>query len=210
MKAKTTNSGGLAGQLLTVLKKKKTVAIIVVVIAFLIISNSFVSAYRETIREKQIESVAKVTFKNKQFKSIKNTEINAMLTSKESVILGIIDPTDNKGYGELEKMFNETKSIEGLPEIVYIYQPIYGNQKSIDNLKLDKKNNFLLIENGKESKRYAFDTLKNGTSELVDQVNAMINPKIPQKKPKRIEKKDELDFNPNPSGGTHTSEVEFE
>ncbi|HCM90236.1 MULTISPECIES: hypothetical protein [Vagococcus] len=210
MKVKTTNNEGLAGQLLTVLKKKKTIAIIVVVIAFFIISHLFVSAYRETIRERQIESVAKVTFKNKQFKNVKNADINTILSSKEPVVLGIINPTNNKGYDELEKMFNEAKSIEGLPEIVYIYQPIYGNQKSVDNLKLDKKNNFLLIENGKESKRYAFDTLKNGASELVDEVNLMINPKIPQKKPKRVEKKDELDFNPNPSDGTHTSEVEFE
>lgn len=210
MKANTKNSGGLQGQLLTVLKKKKTIAIIVVIVAFLIIGKIFVSMYRETIRENQIESVAKVTFKNKQFKNVKDSDIKTMLASKDQIVLAVIDPTDNKGYTELEKMFNQNKAVEGLPNTVYVYQPIYDSKKSLGELKIDKKNTFLLIEQGKEKKRFAFDTLENGTTELVDQVNLMINPKIPQKKPVRVEKKEELDFSSNPNGGTHTSEVQFE
>ncbi|MGX7023785.1 hypothetical protein [Vagococcus hydrophili] len=210
MKANTKNSGGLQGQLLTVLKKKKTIAIIVVVVASLIIGKIFVSMYRETIRENQIESVAKVTFKNKQFKNVKDSDIKTMLASKDQIVLAVIDPTDNKGYTELEKMFNQNKAVEGLPNTVYVYQPIYDSKKSLGELKIDKKNTFLLIEQGKEKKRFAFDTLENGTTELVDQVNLMINPKIPQKKPVRVEKKEELDFSSNPNGGTHTSEVQFE
>lgn len=192
------------------LKKKKTIAILAIIVIGYLFSSLLISMNRDKIREQQIDSVAKTTFKNKQFKSVKDSELDKLLKSNDQKIVAIIDAKDNKGYKELKKMFNQNKQMEELPNTVYVYQPIYENSKTVKNLNLKNKNNFLLIENGKEKNRYSFDELTNGEHELAEQVDLMIDPKIPQKKPIRVEKKDELSFDQNPNNGTRTSEVEFE
>lgn len=198
--------------ILSMLKKKKTIAIISVIIIGLVVIKVFSSVYRETIREQQVESVAKTTFKNRQFKSIKDNDLEKTLKAKGQSVVAIIDAKDNKGYKDLKKMFNQKNAVEGLPEVVYVYQPIYENSTTIKNLKLKEKNNFLLMKDGKEEGRYSFNALESGQQELVDQIDVMINPKIPQKKPIRVEKKEELplDQTKDSSQGTRTSEVIFE
>lgn len=192
------------------LKKKKTIAILTIAIVGYLFTSFLISMNRDKIREQQIESVAKTTFKNKQFKSVRDGELDKLLKSSNQKIVAIIDAKDNKGYKELKKMFNQNKQVEELPKTVYVYQPIYENSETIKNLNLKNKNNFLLIQNGKEQARYSFDELSNGERELTEQVDLMIDPKIPQKKPIRVEKKEELSFDQNPNNGTRTSEVEFE
>ncbi len=196
--------------ILNVLKKKKTIAVIASVLIGTVLMTILISIYRENIRAQQIESVAKTTYKSKQFKSINDSELDKLLNSKNKTVVAVIDAKNNSGYKELQKMFNQTKQVAELPETLFIYQPFYDNSKTINLLELKNKNNFLLIENGKEQARYSFNDLTNGQQGLIDQINLMIDPKIPQRKPIRVKKKDQLSFEGNPNNGTRTSEVEFE
>ncbi|MEG0549872.1 MAG: hypothetical protein RR554_01850 [Vagococcus sp.] len=206
--------------ILNVLKKKKTIAIICIIVVGLVVSKGFASMYRDTIREQQIESVAKTTFKNKQFKNVKDTELEKALSAEGQSVVAIVDAKDNKGYKDLKKMFNQKTKVEGLPDVVYVYQPIYENSKTIKELKLKEKNNFLLMKDGKEENRFSFNELESGQQQLIDEIDVMINPKIAQKKPIRVDKKEDssldqgleqsLEQTPNNQSGTRTSEVIFE
>lgn len=208
------------GVILNVLKKKKTIAIICIIVVGLVVSKGFASMYRDTIREQQIESVAKTTFKNKQFKNVKDTELEKALSAEGQSVVAIVDAKDNKGYKDLKKMFNQKTKVEGLPDVVYVYQPIYENSKTIKELKLKEKNNFLLMKDGKEENRFSFNELESGQQQLIDEIDVMINPKIAQKKPIRVDKKEDssldqgleesLEQTPNNQSGTRTSEVIFE
>lgn len=208
------------GVILNVLKKKKTIAIVCIIVVGLVVSKGFASMYRDTIREQQIESVAKTTFKNKQFKNVKDTELEKALSAEGQSVVAIVDAKDNKGYKDLKKMFNQKTKVEGLPDVVYVYQPIYENSKTIKELKLKEKNNFLLMKDGKEENRFSFNELESGQQQLIDEIDVMINPKIAQKKPIRVDKKEDssldqgleqtLEQTPNNQSGTRTSEVIFE
>lgn len=198
-------------QLLVFLKKKKTIACIVILISGIIITNIFSGMYKATIRDQQIESVAKVTYKNKQFKNIKETEVNQLLKNKEQTIVAVIDTSDNKGYSKVKKMFNSKTTIDGLPETVYVYQPIYDSSKLNKELKINEKNTFIIIENEAELGRYSFNDLSVGYEEIINEIDTILNPKITRTKPVRNDKTETEDqATTNSDGETHTSEVEFE
>lgn len=210
----------LLDELLVLLKNKKVIGCLIAILIAIITMNLFIAVYRGTIREQQIESVAKTTYKNKQFKSIQEDELTKLMTSKEQVIIGIVDPVDNKGFNDIKKMFNEKSSIDGLPKTVYIYQPIYDSSKVIKNLGIKDKNTFIVVENGKELGRYSFNQLEGGYEEVINEVNQIIHPKIERKKPIRKQeeapKTDNQEGVPSEDGTTssgdvtHTSEVFFE
>lgn len=198
-------------QLLVFLKKKKTIACIVILISGIIITNVFSGMYKATIQDRQIESVAKVTYQNKQFKSIKESEVSKLLKNKEQIIIAIIDTSDNKGYSKVKKMFNSKATIEGLPKTVYVYQPIYDNTKLNKELKINEKNTFIVIENGEELGRYSFNDLSVGYEEIVNEIDTILNPKIKRTNPVRNDKTEtEEESTTNSDGETHTSEVEFQ
>lgn len=199
-------------QTLVFLKKKKTIALIVIILSGIIITNIFSGIYRATIREQQVDSVAKVTYKNKQFKNIKESEVSKLLKSKEQTIVGIIDTSDNKGYSKVKKMFDSKTVIEGLPQTVYIYQPVYDNKSLYKDLKINEKNTFLIIENGEELGRYSFNDLSIGYEEIVTEIDSILNPKIERINPVRNDKTEDSqeESTTNSDGETHTSEVTFE
>lgn len=204
----------IVDELLVLLKKKKTIAVIIIIVVGIVMMNVFKSLYRPTIREQQVDSVAKVTYKNKQFKKIQDSELTDLLKKKEQQVIAVIDPSENKGYKKVEKMFNEKKSIENLPEIVYVYEPVYPNQKMNKDLGINDKNTFIVYNEGKEIGRYSFNDLSVGHEEITTELNQIINPKIPRKKPvrKEVQTEDSAAENTqtNDDGQTHTSEVFFE
>ena len=204
----------IVDELLVLLKKKKTIAVIIIIVVGIVMMNVFKSLYRPTIREQQVDSVAKVTYKNKQFKKIQDSELTDLLKKKEQQVIAVIDPSENKGYKKVEKMFNEKKSIENLPEIVYVYEPVYPNQKMNKDLGINDKNTFIVYNEGKEIGRYSFNDLSVGHEEITTELNQIINPKIPRKKPvrKEVQTEDSATENTqtNDDGQTHTSEVFFE
>ena len=152
----------IVDELLVLLKKKKTIAVIIIIVVGIVMMNVFKSLYRPTIREQQVDSVAKVTYKNKQFKKIQDSELTDLLKKKEQQVIAVIDPSENKGYKKVEKMFNEKKSIENLPETVYVYEPVYPNQKMNKDLGINDKNTFIVYNEGKEIGRYSFNDLSVG------------------------------------------------
>ena len=204
----------IVDELLVLLKKKKTIAVIIIIVVGIVMMNVFKSLYRPTIREQQVDSVAKVTYKNKQFKKIQDSELTDLLKKKEQQVIAVIDPSENKGYKKVEKMFNEKKSIENLPETVYVYEPVYPNQKMNKDLGINDKNTFIVYNEGKEIGRYSFNDLSVGPEEITTELNQIINPKIPRKKPvrKEVQTEDSATENTqtNNDGQTHTSEVFFE
>ena len=204
----------IVDELLVLLKKKKTIAVIIIIVVGIVMMNVFKSLYRPTIREQQVDSVAKVTYKNKQFKKIQDSELTDLLKRKEQQVIAVIDPSENKGYKKVEKMFNEKKSIENLPETVYVYEPVYPNQKMNKDLGIIDKNTFIVYNEGKEIGRYSFNDLSVGPEEITTELNQIINPKIPRKKPvrKEVQTEDSATENTqtNNDGQTHTSEVFFE
>ncbi|MFI3805141.1 hypothetical protein [Vagococcus fluvialis] len=204
----------IVDELLVLLKKKKTIAVIIIIVVGIVMMNVFKSLYRPTIREQQVDSVAKITYKNKQFKKIQDSELTDLLKKKEQQVIAVIDPSENKGYKKVEKMFNEKKSIENLPETVYIYEPVYPNQKMNKDLGINDKNTFIVYNEGKEIGRYSFNDLSVGPEEITTELNQIINPKIPRKKPvrKEVQTEDSATENTqtNNDGQTHTSEVFFE
>ena len=204
----------IVDELLVLLKKKKTIAVIIIIVVGIVMMNVFKSLYRPTIREQQVDSVAKITYKNKQFKKIQDSELTDLLKKKEQQVIAVIDPSENKGYKKVEKMFNEKKSIENLPETVYIYEPVYPNQKMNKDLGINDKNTFIVYNEGKEIGRYSFNDLSVGPEEITTELNQIINPKIPRKKPvrKEVQTEDSAIENTqtNNDGQTHTSEVFFE
>lgn len=204
----------IVDELLVLLKKKKTIAVIIIIVVGIVMMNVFKSLYRPTIREQQVDSVAKITYKNKQFKKIQDSELTDLLKKKEQQVIAVIDPSENKGYKKVEKMFNEKKSIENLPETVYIYEPVYPNQKMNKDLGINDKNTFIVYNEGKEIGRYGFNDLSVGPEEITTELNQIINPKIPRKKPvrKEVQTEDSATENTqtNNDGQTHTSEVFFE
>lgn len=204
----------IVDELLVLLKKKKTIAVIIIIVVGIVMMNVFKSLYRPTIREQQVDSVAKITYKNKQFKKIQDSELTDLLKKKEQQVIAVIDPSENKGYKKVEKMFNEKKSIENLPETVYVYEPVYPNQKMNKDLGINDKNTFIVYNEGKEIGRYSFNDLSVGHEEITTELNQIINPKIPRKKPvrKEVQTEDSAIENAqtNNDGQTHTSEVFFE
>ncbi len=204
----------IVDELLVLLKKKKTIAVIIIIVVGIVMMNVFKSLYRPTIREQQVDSVAKITYKNKQFKKIQDSELTDILKKKEQQVIAVIDPSENKGYKKVEKMFNEKKSIENLPETVYVYEPVYPNQKMNKDLGINDKNTFIVYNEGKEIGRYSFNDLSVGPEEITTELNQIINPKIPRKKPvrKEVQTEDSATENTqtNNDGQTHTSEVFFE
>lgn len=204
----------IVDELLVLLKKKKTIAVIIIIVVGIVMMNVFKSLYRPTIREQQVDSVAKITYKNKQFKKIQDSELTDLLKKKEQQVIAVIDPSENKGYKKVEKMFNEKKSIENLPETVYVYEPVYPNQKMNKDLGINDKNTFIVYNEGKEIGRYSFNDLSVGHEEITTELNQIINPKIPRKKPvrKEVQTEDSATENTqtNNDGQTHTSEVFFE
>ncbi|MFI3604811.1 hypothetical protein [Vagococcus fluvialis] len=204
----------IVDELLVLLKKKKTIAVIIIIVVGIVMMNVFKSLYRPTIREQQVDSVAKITYKNKQFKKIQDSELTDLLKKKEQQVIAVIDPSENKGYKKVEKMFNEKKSIENLPETVYVYEPVYPNQKMNKDLGINDKNTFIVYNEGKEIGRYSFNDLSVGPEEITTELNQIINPKIPRKKPvrKEVQTEDSATENTqtNNDGQTHTSEVFFE
>lgn len=204
----------IVDELLVLLKKKKTIAVIIIIVVGIVMMNVFKSLYRPTIREQQVDSVAKITYKNKQFKKIQDSELTDLLKKKEQQVIAVIDPSENKGYKKVEKMFNEKKSIENLPETVYVYEPVYPNQKMNKDLGINDKNTFIVYNEGKEIGRYSFNDLSVGHEEITTELNQIINPKIPRKKPVRKEVQTEDSAaektQTNDDGQTHTSEVFFE
>lgn len=196
--------------LLGILKKKKTIGIVIAIILGLILTKIFISMYQEPIRQQQIESVAKTTYTNKQFESIQENDIEKLLKSKEQTIVGVIDPTDNKGYGKVKKMFNKKAPVKGLTDKVYIYQPIYDSNQLKKELKINDKNTFLVIEDSKEIGRYSFNDLSLGYEEIVEEVDTILNPKISRKAPVRVDLPEEEETEVLEDGATHTSEVTFE
>lgn len=204
----------IVDELLVLLKKKKTIAVIIIIVVGIVMMNVFKSLYRPTIREQQVDSVAKVTYKNKQFKKIQDSELTDLLKKKEQQVIAVIDPSENKGYKKVEKMFNEKKPIENLPETVYVYEPVYPNQKMNKDLGINDKNTFIVYNEGKEIGRYSFNDLSVGHEEITTELNQIINPKIPRKKPvrKEVQTEDSAAENTqtNDDGQTHTSEVFFE
>ncbi|MFW7362483.1 hypothetical protein [Vagococcus fluvialis] len=204
----------IVDELLVLLKKKKTIAVIIIIVVGIVMMNVFKSLYRPTIREQQVDSVAKITYKNKQFKKIQDSELTDLLKKKEQQVIAVIDPSENKGYKKVEKMFNEKKSIENLPETVYVYEPVYPNQKMNKDLGINDKNTFIVYNEGKEIGRYSFNDLSVGPEEITTELNQIINPKIPRKKPvrKEVQTEDSAIENTqtNNDGQTHTSEVFFE
>lgn len=204
----------IVDELLVLLKKKKTIAVIIIIVVGIVMMNVFKSLYRPTIREQQVDSVAKITYKNKQFKKIQDSELTDLLKKKEQQVIAVIDPSENKGYKKVEKMFNEKKSIENLPETVYVYEPVYPNQKMNKDLGINDKNTFIVYNEGKEIGRYSFNDLSVGPEEITTELNQIINPKIPRKKPvrKEVQTEDSAIENAqtNNDGQTHTSEVFFE
>ncbi|MBO0436820.1 hypothetical protein [Vagococcus fluvialis] len=204
----------IVDELLVLLKKKKTIAVIIIIVVGIVMMNVFKSLYRPTIREQQVDSVAKVTYKNKQFKKIQDSELTDLLKRKEQQVIAVIDPSENKGYKKVEKMFNEKKTVENLPKTVYVYEPIYPNQKMKKDLGINDKNTFIVYNEGKEIGRYSFNDLSVGHEEITTELNQIINPKIPRKKPvrKEVQTEDSAAENTqtNDDGQTHTSEVFFE
>lgn len=204
----------IVDELLVLLKKKKTIAVIIIIVVGIVMMNVFKSLYRPTIREQQVDSVANITYKNKQFKKIQDSELTDLLKKKEQQVIAVIDPSENKGYKKVEKMFNEKKSIENLPETVYVYEPVYPNQKMNKDLGINDKNTFIVYNEGKEIGRYSFNDLSVGPEEITTELNQIINPKIPRKKPvrKEVQTEDSATENTqtNNDGQTHTSEVFFE
>ena len=204
----------IVDELLVLLKKKKTIAVIIIIVVGIVMMNVFKSLYRPTIREQQVDSVAKITYKNKQFKKIQDSELTDLLKKKEQQVIAVIDPSENKGYKKVEKMFNEKKSIENLPETVYVYEPVYPNQKMNKDLGINDKNTFIVYNEGKEIGRYSFNDLSVGHEEITTELNQIINPKIPRKKPvrKEVQTEDSAAENTqtNDDSQTHTSEVFFE
>ncbi len=204
----------IVDELLVLLKKKKTIAVIIIIVVGIVMMNVFKSLYRPTIREQQVDSVAKVTYKNKQFKKIQDSELTDILKKKEQQVIAVIDPSENKGYKKVEKMFNEKKPVENLPKTVYVYEPVYPNQKMKKDLGINDKNTFIVYDEGKEIGRYSFNDLSVGHEEITTELNQIINPKIPRKKPvrKEVQTEDSAAENTqtNDDGQTHTSEVFFE
>lgn len=204
----------IVDELLVLLKKKKTIAVIIMIVVGIVMMNVFKSLYRPTIREQQVDSVAKITYKNKQFKKIQDSELTDLLKKKEQQVIAVIDPSENKGYKKVEKMFNEKKPVENLPETVYVYEPVYPNQKMNKDLGINDKNTFIVYNEGKEIGRYSFNDLSVGHEEITTELNQIINPKIPRKKPvrKEVQTEDSAAENTqtNDDGQTHTSEVFFE
>lgn len=201
-------------ELLVLFKRKKTITVIIMIVVGIVMMNVFKTLYRPTIREQQLDSVAKVTYKNKQFRQIQDSELTDILKKKDKQVIAVIDPSDNKGYKKVEKMFNEKKPIENLPKTVYLYEPVYPNQKINKDLAINDKNTFIVYNEGKEIGRYSFNDLSVGHEEITTELNQIINPKIPRKKPvrKEVETEDSATENTqmNEDVQTHTSEVFFE
>ena len=198
-------------EILVLLKKKKTIGIIIGIVVAIILMNILISINRDSIRKQQIDSVAKTTYQNKQFKSVQEDELTKLLTNKQQTIVGIVEPADNKGYNKVKKMFNKKSAVKGLPKEVYIYQPIYDSSALKKELKLNEKNTFLVIEDGQEVGRYSFNDLSIGYEEIVEEVDTILNPKILRKNPIRIEaENEEMVEEASDDGLTHTSEVTFE
>lgn len=202
----------VSNKLLKFLRRKKTIVAIIIIVVGSTISSIFSAIFQKTIRVQEIESVVKIAYKNKQFENITESEFQTLLKSKEPTLIGFIDVSDNKAYTELTEMFVQKESISDLPQIVYIYQPIYNNAKLNKELDIKDKNTFLVIDEKKELGRYSFNELPNGYEEAVKQINTVMNPKIPRKEPVR---KDIIEQNlskstDSSSEGTSTSEVQFE
>lgn len=196
------------------LRKKKTITVIILIVVGFITMNIFKAIYRPTIREQQVASVAKASYTNKQFKAINEKEITQLLANKGQQVIAFIDPSDNKGYDKLEKMFNQKTPLETMPATVYVYEPVYPDPKLIKDWQLNEKNTFLVLNDGKEAGRYSFNDLSVGYEEIGTELNAIINPKIPRKQPVRKETKLEEDQSESTlstgNGETHTSEIFFE
>ncbi|MGO3733394.1 MAG: hypothetical protein ACTJHC_09485 [Vagococcus sp.] len=193
----------------SLMKNKKIIGLIVGVILSFIILNIVVTAVRPSIREQEMQSVALETVKNKQVVSINEEQLSSYLKKEADTFVALIDKKDNPSYKELRKMFNNSKGFEQFTETIYMYQPIYDVKNLSKQYHLTNKNTFIHISDGKEQGRFSFDTLKTGEEELFNQLNLMLNPKIQQRKPIRVEK-DPINFDSEPKEETQTSEIIFD
>ncbi|MCI0129834.1 MULTISPECIES: hypothetical protein [Enterococcaceae] len=172
---------------LDMIKSNKRFVIIISLITLLfVVMSVFVSAVRPTIREKQLHAISELQSDNKQVIPTKETDIQTVLSDKESHIVAVIDAKGNPSLSTVEKLLTQKTPLETIDWKINYIQPIYNFTDIAKQYKLTAKNNFIVIEDGKEKGRYSFDKLTGGLEVLDEKLIAIIEPKIARKKPKRI------------------------
>jgi len=161
------------------------ISISVIIIIFFTLS-ALVSAVKPTIREQQLDTVYSTPTENKKIIMIKETEIKTVFGQDKSHIIAIIDAKDNPSLTVVDKLLIEKKPFQTINWEIDFIQPIYNFNELAKDYHLPAKNNFIVIENGREKGRYSFNILDNGLTTLEEKLNEIIDPKIARKSPKRV------------------------
>lgn len=179
---------------LDMIKTNKHFIIIVslVTVIFLVMS-AFVSAVRPTIRDKQLSAISELKSDNKQVVPVKETDISKVFSNKEPHIVAVIDTKQNPGLNQVEKLLDKNEPLETIDWKIDYIQPIYNFSDISKEYNLTSKNNFIVMEEGKEKGRYSFDELKGGLQTLDEKLVEIIEPKIARKEPKRIKVAKQVD-----------------
>ena len=201
---------------LEMIKNNKQFIIIISLITVLfLVMSVIVSAVRPSIREKQLDAITGVQSENKQVVPIKETDIKQVFSDKSSHIIAIIDSKNNPSINQVEKLLTKKSPLVTIDWKIDYIQPIYNFSDISKDYGLKAKNNFIVMEDGKEKGRYSFNKLKGGFDTLDEKLVDIIQPKIARKEPKRIKVAQKVDESLTSSSSNNqtrkkTKEVFFE
>lgn len=201
---------------LEMIKNNKQFIIIISLITVLfLVMSVIVSAVRPSIREKQLDAITGIQSENKQVVPIKETDIKQVFSDKSSHIIAIIDSKNNPSINQVEKLLTKKSPLVTIDWKIDYIQPIYNFSDISKDYGLKAKNNFIVMEDGKEKGRYSFNKLKGGFDTLDEKLVDIIQPKIARKEPKRIKVAQKVDESLTSSSSNNqtrkkTKEVFFE
>ncbi|MGX6969431.1 hypothetical protein [Vagococcus bubulae] len=172
---------------LDMIKSNKHFVVIISLITLLfLVMSAFVATVRPTIREKQLHAISELQSDNKQVIPTKETDMQTVLSDKDSHIIAVIDSKGNPSFSKVEKLLTQKTPLETIDWKINYIQPIYNFTDMAKEYNLTAKNNFIVMEDGKEKGRYSFDKLPGGLDTLDEKLVEIIQPKIARKEPKRI------------------------
>lgn len=161
---------------------------------------------RPAIREMQLDTISNIESENKQVVPVKETQVQKLFENNKSHIVAIIDSKDNSSIKEVDKLLTEKNPLKDVDWKIDYVQPIYNFDELATTYHLTAKNNFIVIEKGKEKGRYSFDKLSDGLNELDEKIIEIIDPKIARTNPKRIEVKSTEEVTTNESTTSSSSQ----
>lgn len=171
----------------TLMSNKILIIGIALLLCLLFMLPALAITTRPSIREQQLDTISNIQSANKQVIPMKETQVSKAFENSKSHIVAIINSKDNSSMSEVDKLLTEKKPLENVTWQVDYIQPIYNFDELAGTYGLTAKNNFIVIEDGKEKGRYSFDTLNGGLAELDEKIIEIIDPKIARTNPKRIE-----------------------